>query len=391
MKKTFLLIEWIVFLSSTIQLNAEEKVTEKNALQVDRAKMFNPIVVLEAWATYSHGEMEESEACDERSNIYLRRMRFGASGQPYSFLKYSFMMHFDRIGEDEFSATKGSYNGVGLWNAYTTLKVLKKSELLNVHLGYFWSAVSRDYMTSPWAVGSFDKSYSTYYLRHFITGAGNGITSGAGLGGLKNFENMGLNYRLGVYAPDSYSSSEHSDRLYTARVMWSIGDPEQKKYKYMVSGNHWSQRKGITFALGASTQKNGKLSETLFFDESKTYGGDILINYEGFNLTWEYYKMKRTAQAYESFDGTAMNLRAGYNIKMGTTFVEPNVSYDSYQASGDATLYKFVGDDNTFDFGVNWYINKDKLKVSLHYVMQEGSVASCNIGDYVGLACQFKL
>ncbi|MDA3852839.1 MAG: hypothetical protein PF444_01145, partial [Bacteroidales bacterium] len=337
-----------------------------------------------------NNEEDETALCDERSDVYLRRFRFGASGQPYSFLKYSFMLHVDRIGEDEFSATKGSYKGVGLWNAYTTIKALTKSELLNVHLGYFWAAVSRDFMTAPWTVGSFDKSYSTYYLRHFITGAGNGITSGVALGGLKNFDRMGLNYRVGIYNPQSYLSAAYSSRLYTGRVMWSLGDPEQKKYKYMLSGNHWSKRNGVTLGVGASSQKDGKLSETLFFDQSWTYGGDLLVNYGGWSLTAEYYKMGRNAKAYDAFEGTAINLRAGYNIKIKSTFIEPNISYDSYQASGDESLYKFVGDDNTFDVGVNWYLNKDKLKVALHYVMQEGS-AACNSGDYMGLALQFKL
>lgn len=390
MKRTILLIDCIVFLTSTIQLNAEEKVTEKSALQVDKAKMFNPIVVLEAWATYSHGEVDEMGICEDRTDSYLRRFRFGANGQPYSFLKYSFMMHFDCIGEDEFAATKGTYKGVGVWNAYASVKMLKSSELLNLHLGYFWAAVSRDFMTAPWAVGAFDKSYSTYYLRHFITGAGNGITSGIALGGLKNFERMGLNYRLGVYEPESYLSAAHTSRLYSGRLMWHLGDAEQKKYKYMVSGNHWSERNGLTFGVGASTQNNGKLNEILFFDHSWTYGGDVLFNYVGLSLTAEYYIMGRSAQGYDSFEGEVINLRMGYNIKVKTTFIEPSIAYDSFKASGDKALYKFVGDNNTFDIGVNWYINKDKLKVALHYVIQEGSTAY-NIGDYLGLACQFRL
>lgn len=359
-------------------------------LELNKSNMFKPIVAMEAWATYSSGEEDGMDQCDERSDVYLRRFRFGASGQPYSFLKYSFMLHFDRIGEDEFAATKGSYNGVGLWNAYTTIKVLKNSELINVHLGYFWAAVSRDFMTAPWAIGSFDKSYSTYYLRHFITGRGNGITSGIALGGIQDFESSALSYRIGVYEPQAFVSAEHASRLYTGRLMWTLGDAEQTKYKYMLSGNSWSKRKGITFGLGGSTQKDGKLTDALFYDQSYTYGADVLISYGGLSIQGEYYVMERKAEAYEAFEGESLNIRACYNIRLKSTFLEPCVSFDQYTSSGDAMLYKFIGDDRTFDVGLNWYLNKDKLKVALHYVIQEGSVA-CNIGDYLGLAFQFRL
>lgn len=363
-----------------------ENVQTISSLQLDKANMFKPIVALEAWATYSSGESE----CVDRTDVNLRRFRFGASGQPYAFLKYSFMMHFDRIGEDGFASTKGSYNGVGLWNAYATVKVLKNSELLNLHVGYFWAAVSREFMTSTWAVGSFDKSYSSYYLRHFVTGAGNGITSGIALGGVKNFDHMGLSYRIGTYEPGAYLSADCSSRLYTGRVMWSIGEPEATSYKYMTGGNRWSKRKGVTLALGGSTQSDGALSETLDFDHSWTYGADVLWDYGPLSITGEYYVMGRESEGYEAFEAITYNVRAGCNFNFKSTFIEPNVSFNHYQSSGDAELYKFIGDDSTLDLGVNWYLNKDKLKLSLHYVMQDGSAAS-NTGDYIGAGFQFRL
>lgn len=381
---------WFIMPKMALAKTDASDIVKPSALELDTEKMFKPIVVLEAWATYSNGENDGEASCDDRSDIYLRRFRFGASGAPYSFLKYSFMLHFDRIGEDDFSATKGSYNGIGLWNAYTTIKVLPKSELLNVHLGYFWAAVSRDFMTAPWSIGSFDKSFSTYYLRHFITGAGNGITSGVALGGIQSFEHTSVSYRLGMYEPQSYLSAEHSSRLYTGRFMWTIGDAEQTKYKYMLAGNHWSKRNGLTLGAGASTQKDGKLNDNLFFNQSWTYGADALFTHGGLSVMGEYYLMRREADGYDRFEGRSFNIRMGYNIKLKTTFIEPNISYDSYQASGSTDLYKFVGDDNTLDVGLNWYLNKDKLKLALHYVMQEGS-AACNTGDYVGLSFQMKL
>lgn len=359
-------------------------------LQLDKANMFKPIVAIEAWSIFGSGEKEDMEECADRSDVYLRRFRFGAGGQAYPFLSYSFMLHFDRIGVDEFSATKGSYSGIGLWNAFTTIKVLRDSELLNFHIGYFWAAVSRDYMTSPWSVTSFDKSYSTYYLRHFITGRGSGITSGVALGGIQNFSSTSLSYRVGVYDPQVYLSSQYASRLYTGRFMWTWGDAEQSKYNYMVSGNSWSKRNGITLGVGGSAQKNGLISDDLYFGQSYTYGADVLACYGGFSIQGEYYMMRRDAESYKSFRGELVNIRMGYNIKVKSTFLEPSISYDQYSSTGDDKLYSFVGDDRTFDMGINWYLNKDKLKVALHYVLQDGSVA-CNTGNYVGLAFQFRL
>ena len=57
---------------------------------------------------------------------------------------------------------------------------------------------------------------------------------------------------------------------------------------------------------------------------------------------------------------------------------------------GTSSLFNHIGDDYTFDIGANWYINKDKLKLAMHYVIQNGS-ASTNTGNYLGVGFQFKL
>lgn len=381
---------WMM-LVRTMKAEEVEQDNEAPALfELNQDKMFKPVVALETWATYSSGEKNGEGLCDERTDVYFRRFRFGATGQPYPFLKYSFVLHSDRVGEDIFASTKGSYKGVGLLYAYTTLKLLKNSDALNLHLGHFWAGVSRDFITSSWSVSGLDRFYSTYYQRYFIAGTGNGITSGVALGGVQNFDNMGISYRVGVYEPDAYLSAEHSSRLYTGRAMWTIGDPEQTNYKYLLSGNQWCNRRGVTLGVGASTQQDGVVSDSLLFDHSSSYGADVLFNYDGLAVQCEYYMMQRCATDYNTFEGSMFNIRMSYNIKVKSTFVEPIISYDTYQGTGDKALFRLVGDDSTVDLGVNWYLNKDKLKLALHYVMQEGS-AACNIGDYLGAVFQFKL
>ncbi len=386
------IIYFLGLLFSCQFINAQNTEAEETSpfLEVNKDKLFKPIFAIETWATYSMNEGQKEDECTDRGDIMLRRFRFGGSGNPYSWLKYSFQLHFDRIGEDSFSSTKGSYSGVGLWNAYITAKLLKNSELLNLHAGYFWAAISRDYMTSPWAVGSFDKTRATFYLRNFVTGTGNGITSGIALGGIKNFKNFGISYRVGSYEPSAYENNDHADRLYTGRIMFSFGDPEQKSYKYMVSGQQWRKRNGVTVGFGGSTQINGYLNDTTCFSNSKAYGADILINYVGLSIDGEYFLMKRSAKGFDDFDGTQWHIRGGYSFIFKNKYIEPYVSYERYNGEGSSALYKYIGDDTSFDVGINWYLNKDKLKLALHYIIQDGDT-NTNTGNILGLACQFRL
>ncbi len=351
--------------------------------------LFKPVVALETWVTYSMDEKKGTTEYANRPDVSFRRFRFGGSGSPYSWLGYDFQLYVDRLGEDDYASTKGSYGGIGIWNAYITAKLLKNSELLNLHAGYYWAAISREFNTSPWAVGSFDKTRSNWYMRSFVTGTGSGIESGIGLGGLKNFGNFGLSYRVGVYEPQAYNNSSFADRLYTGRVMFSIGDPEQTSYKYMLTGNQWRKRKGVTLGLGASTQSDGKLTDTTFFDHSIAFGADILADYEGLRIEGEYFMFTRSA-GVDNFNGYQWHVRAGYSFTAGKGYLEPSVSYDKYEGKGERSLFKYIGDDNTLDIGLNWYMNKDKLKLAFHYVIQDGSVSS-NIGDYLGLSFQVRI
>lgn len=397
----------ISLLATILTISAQETKEEQSVFaSVNKEKLFMPIVCLESWATYSMNE-ELNDASD-RADAMFRRIRFGAKGNPYSWLSYSFQMHLDRLGEDEYASTKGKYTGLDIWNAYITAKLLKKSDLINLHAGYFWAAISREYNTSPWAVGSFDKTRANYYLRNFMTGKGNGIESGIALGGLKNFEGFGFSYRIGAYSPDAYNSAGESSLLYTGRLMFTVGDPEQKNYKYMLSGNQWKKRKGITVGFGASSQsdayvnsesdyadsityKVSTVTSSVAFDNSISYGADILIDYNGLRIEGEYFKMKRTAESLEDFNGTEYSARIGYSFVLKGLFLEPVFSYDNYEGEGSSKLYSKIGTDESFDFGINWYINKDKLKFSLHYVIQNGEMKKLNTGDYVGLGLQFKL
>ena len=263
---------------------------------------------------------------------------------------------------------------------------------MQLHAGYYWAAISREYCTIPWSVSSFDKTQSVWYLRCFLTGKSNGIDGGIGFGGLKNYENTGFQYRFAIHDPTLYASPKYANPLISGRFMFTIGDPEQTKYSYMFKGNQWRKRKGITIGTGAAFQ--GKTDNQkddashVLFDYSTAFGADFLINYGGWALDGEFYRMIRDAEHYLTFTGNEWHLRLSHTFEIHNYFFEPSVMLSKYKGSGD--LFRYIGTDEMFDVGVNWYLKKDKVKVSLHYVLQDGN-ASSNVGDYVGAAFQLNL
>ena len=44
----------------------------------------------------------------------------------------------------------------------------------------------------------------------------------------------------------------------------------------------------------------------------------------------------------------------------------------------------------TYDIDVNWYFDWQKIKFSLHYMIQKGSISDA-LGNYIGTAFQIKL
>ncbi|WP_075601651.1 porin [Saccharicrinis aurantiacus] len=389
MKYNAILI-FLLIITFQVARAAEEENEINPFIKLDKNKLFQPVLDLEFWYVYSMNEKQSGEEVYDRSDAMFRRVRIGAKGNPTPWLNYIFRFSADRVGEDVYTAVKGSYNGISVWNGYFTIKPLSDKNLLNIHMGYFWTGVSREFTNSPWNVASLDKTRSNYYLRHFVSGKGNGIESGIALGGIKNFNKCAISYRTGVYEPSAYSCSNYGNKLFTGRAVLTIGDGEQSKYSYMVPANNWRKTKSISIGLGGSSQQNGKLCDSVLFKTSYTYGADLLVCYKGIRIEGECFAMKREDQAKQKIDAITWYARASYNFIIANKYIEAVVCYDSYDASGSKSVYKFIGDDNSLDMGLNWYLSKDKLKLALHYIIQDGTT-SPNLGNYIGTALQFRL
>lgn len=355
---------------------------------------FIPQVMLQSWATYSMNEEKTGTDLANRFDTHFRRLRFGGKGEVYPGVKYNLLFHYDRIDEDPYAATKGSDNGFGLWHAYITAKLLKSSDLLYLNAGYYVAAISREYSLSSWTVASLDKSYAVWYLRKFLTAQGNGIESGAGFGGQMAIkDNFGFNYRLNVHTPEKHLSPDYANPLVTTRVSFSTGDPELKKYRMSLPGQYWQKRNGLSLGLGAAYQgktDNALSSGHIFFDHSTAYGADLAAHYGPWAFDSEYFLMKRTADGYDAYQGREWHVRLSHIFLINNTYLEPAVMVANYTGWGASALYNHIGDDITYDIGLNWYLKKDKFKLGLHYIMQEGSVSS-NQGDYLTTSLQIKL
>ncbi len=131
-------------------------------------------------------------------------------------------------------------------------------------------------------------------------------------------------------------------------------------------------------------------SDSIFFDNSIAYGTDILINYGSFSVDGEYFIMNRMAHDYSNFDAYEWHFRTAYLISIGNYYLQPSLMISKYFGEGEKKLYKYIGDDLMYDAGINWYIKKDKIKLSLHYVSQSGSVSK-EKGSYFGAAIQVKI
>lgn len=398
-----LLYTFFILLIS-LSLSAQEKFENWQKLKDDFK--IKPYLMIQSWATYSHNqavyniEKGSYETVDNRFNFQLRRMRFGLKAQPYEFLKFNFMAAYDLIGRDVNAATMGGFNNgspnLSVFDVQLNLRLIK-NDLLWLTAGYFRPQIGRESITSGWSVNSFEKAMSQSYLRKHLVGLGPGRAAGLNLGG--NWMSEGkfaLNYNLGIFNPLYLANNGNSmgtsfAPLMVGRLVLQFGDAEQQKYKLGYNINYFNERKGLSLGLGAAHQ-----GETPLFDQSQSLSADLLFNWGPLNLDAEWNLMQRKGSRLLA-DSTMHNIssnpmtghaRIGYNIILAERyFIEPVLMLMWFEgamdteAQLDATaLGHSAARDYALDAGLNWYLNKKKLKVSLHYVYQMGEKAEATDG-----------
>jgi len=353
-----------------------------------------PYANFQIWNTYAWDEKIAEGPVDDRFSPFVRRGRVGLKGAPYENLYYNVQLSFDNLGKDDYMV-RGTNNvkSIDVWSAYFTWTI-PKTTLFNLSSGFMLPHISRECTTNPWSVSSLDKAYTSCYLRRFVTGKNNGIGPGVNLGGFKNFKHASVIYNLGVYnnLNNSTTAGVKYAPLYVGRVVFTLGAPELKKYKYTLSSTFFGKKRSVSLGVGGSRQ--GAADS---YTSNRTYGMDLLLEYNGFHVDGEYYWLEREASG-KTFDYTTSHVRVSYRMKIGKCFLEPSFMHMAFEGEDAAPSGFYNGTHYLNDYGINWHIASKKLKLYFHVVSQYGSGTKNYLisnggekGDYAALALQVTL
>lgn len=362
-------------------------------------KYVQPFASVQLWAVYTMNEQlqlednQPMERVDDRLNFLTRRARIGFKGKPYKGLSYFLNVQYDNLGKDRYGAIRGGVNtgSLGILDAFVTYRLTDKNDLFHLTAGYFHPQFSRECITGDMNVTAFDKSPLQGYVRGHITGKSYGRTTGLNLGGqftggiLTIGYNVSVNNNVTTGSDATETTGKYWSPLLVDRVTFSFGDPDKKQYSMMYeTNNFFNERKGVT--IGLNTSHQGK---TDIFTSNDFAGVDVMVNYNALNFDIEGASLKRRVEG-QTYEMRTWQVRAGYNIIIARkAFIEPVVMYTSFEGDPGATSF---GEEEMYDFGVNWYLNKRNLKLTLHYVMQDGhgdngytDESTFKKGDFVGV------
>ncbi len=355
-----------------------------------------PYAMLQLWGVYSMDEKFVNnngslEAVQDRANLFFRGARLGFKGNPYKGLSYNLMLAYDNLGQDRFTSIRANSNDIGfdVFEATLAYRVSQSTDLLNVTAGFFRPQISRESLTGPWAVNSFDKAPSQNYVRNHLVRRGTGRAMGVNIGGMQQQFATGFNYNVGMFNTNNTEGRLWSPLL-VARAGITLGLEEMEDYSTNYNINYFNKRRGLTISGGIAHQ-----GQTDSFEYNTTYSGDFLFNFDNLNIDGEINLLERNYQGgFYSYE--TGHIRMGYNIVIAKKyFIEPTVMYSYFNTIKNGPL---SGYDKTYDIGINWYINKNNLKLNLHYVIQEGKGVnlytdgiSFQKGNYLGLGLQLLI
>jgi hypothetical protein len=349
---------------------------------------------------------------DPRADLYLRRARLGLKGQAYTGIDYLVWFAYDNVGKDPNTGTLGTPQAVPnttfqAWDAYFTWHA--DSTWANATFGLLRPQIGSEFITSFTAVPSLEKALTHYYVRDHLLTRPSGRETGLNLGGYwaDTARKAAFGYNFGIFDANQEKTTGVAagslkwSPLLTGRISGTWGDPENKGYKLNTELNGFGKRTGITLAGYASWQ--GPMDEKLDttqanpyiggFDANSVYGGSLLLNWKYLELDaeWDFlyreftdgfpasYAATKKNAAYAqagSFLDQVWHIRGGYSIPVfKAQFLEPTAMYSGFIGDKGSPV-NTDGEDEVIDAGLNWYVQKNGLKVSLHYVRQDGEAKS---------------
>lgn len=349
---------------------------------------------------------------DPRADLYFRRARLGLKGQAYPAVDYLVWFAYDNVGKDPNTGTMGAPQIVPnttfqAWDAYLTYHL--DSTWVNISFGLLRPQAGTEFISAYSAVPSLEKTLTHYYVRDHLLTRPSGRETGVNVGGYlaDSLKKTAFGYNFGVFDANQEkiagvaSGSAKWSPLLTGRVSGTWGDPENKEYRLSTDLNSFGKRKGATLAAFATWQgaTDEKLDTALAnpyiggFDMNSVMGASLLINWGGLELDAEYdllyrefspgfpktyaaAKKNATYAPSPNFEDKVWHLRGGYSLPvLKTHFLEPALMYSRFEGDKSSPI-NTQGTDEVWDAGLNWYVQKNNLKISLHYVVQDGEVKS---------------
>jgi hypothetical protein len=362
-----------------------------------------------------------------RSDLYIRRGRFGIKGLFRPDVSYCFNFAYDNIGKDPATGATGGPQASAnrefyLWDGFVTVALDPTWAHLTV--GYFRPQVGRESITSSFNVNSFTKTLCNSYPRLHIVGRGTGRETGLNLGGLYHADGWGLNYNLGAFDTNHAAivgragTDSHWSPLLTGRLALTLGDAERNRYGLGYAANYFGQRRGITVAVNGTYQgmTNETIADSVYgggFKRNHLWSVDVLANDGPLNFSYEYHWLDRgfsdeftsrllletvLGQSSEtrcsSYTDQVQHFRIGYNFALRCgRVIEPAIMYTRFEGDSDSAVFP-AGEHELLSVGLNWYLDRNRWKINLHYAWQDGAPVSAYAkgkeakGNYLGLGMQ---
>lgn len=363
-----------------------KKMQEPKAVAIE-GKKIEITQSLQLWDVYTL-ETLGAQAQESRNDLYIRRGRLGVKGDLQKNVSFNVSFAYDGIGRDKKTAGNGSPNpddnhDFFLWEAFTTWS---HKPMFNITAGYFRPQVGREHMTAAFKTSSFEKSLSNFQPRAHAIARGTGRELGINVGGLQKGNGWSFNYNFGLFDMSGeklIGEGSKSLPMIASRLAFTLGDPEMEKYGIGYTHSYYGKRKGITLGVNSTYQ-----GETAVFTSNSFYGADVLANWGPWDFTMEWDWLYRNSfleqeptdiipPLTESTTDQVFTYKLAYNFLLKNGKILQAAGMYSGQLASDwgnrQGLNSLTGatDQKVYDIGINYLINKDNLKLNLHYIWGE--------------------
>lgn len=311
---------------------------------------------------------------DPRLDPHIRRGRLGISGRLNEQWLFNASFAYDGVGKDPLTTSAGIPNAEDNQTFFPRdiLFTYRHHPLLNITAGYFRPRVGKESIYSSSFNISQEKGFPSYQPRFHITGRGIGRETGMNIGGLVTKSKFSLLYDVGLFDPNHPSIRGNGviwSPLLAGRTVIMLGDREMTEYLTTYFQSGYGQRKGISVGGSWAYQ-----SRTDLFRNNGLLAAEMQLNWGSLDVVTEYMWMFRETHEFGAYNRTIDNCfvaKASYSwiIKNKTilqlcamyTGESPDIQFTSGRNNFTGAIYQ-----RQWASGLNWLINRDKLKLGLH-------------------------